>query len=679
MKKFLLFLVIILMVNCKKQDTNLSLPSLFSNDMVIQRESSLKIWGIAKEGTTVKITTSWGFSTKTIADKDNKWEAVIETPPAGGPHYIKIKAGSNSIKLENILSGEVWLASGQSNMEMPLRGWPPTDTILNSENEIKNANYPEIRMFTVKRNVAAYPVDECEGEWKVCTPENAGDFSATAYFFARKLYDELKIPIGIIHSSWGGTPVESWIDPNYLKNDVDFKQIVEEIQNNVEVYKNYEKWIENHQFIDVKATKPNEDPIETMVFYDDILSMEEVNEENFREMELPGLWEKEKSLGQFDGVVWFRKEIEIDDEIADDSILLSLGPIDDRDVTYFNGKVVGKHMKSGEWKIFRSYKIPKDFVRKGKNVIAIKVIDTQGGGGLYGTKDDMFISYKKNNKCTKISLAGTWKYIPVALYRKNKFYLFSLTNYDFWNRPLPSVEIGPYTASVLFNGMIYPLKGLSIKGTIWYQGESNVGREKQYLRIFPMLIESWRKFFSDDSMPFYYVQIAPYKYDGYDLVQSAGIRDVQRRVLNIVPNTGMVVTLDIGNAENIHPANKQDVGERLALWALNKVYKKNEICYSGPLFKGYEIKGKDVYISFEHLCGGLVFKPIDNCTMFEISGADGKYYPAKIRIEDDYIVVSSDRVSKPVNVRYAFKNTSQATLFNKQNLPASTFTTEELK
>jgi len=679
MKKVVFIIIVFIMFSCKKHNTSLVVPSLFSNNMVMQRESSFDLWGYATEGTKIKIKTSWGYRTDCFANNTNKWVAKINTPKAGGPHYIIIKAGANVIKLNNILSGDIWLASGQSNMEMPLRGWPPSDTILNSENEIKNADYPEIRMFTVKRNVSAYPSDECEGEWKVCTPDDAGDFSATAYFFARKLYNELKIPIGIIHSSWGGTPVESWIDPEYLKKDEDFNNIIEKIQNNVNAYKNYENWIEKHKVIEVKASKENEDAIESMVFYDDVLAMEEIDDENWKEMELPGLWEKEPLLGQFDGVVWFRKEFEINDDIDSDSLILNLGPIDDRDVTYFNGKIVGKHMKSGEWKIERIYKIPKDYVKRGKNVIAIRVIDTQGGGGIYGTKENLCLGYKKDNRDKKISLAGVWKYLPVALYRKNKFYLFSLSEYDFWQRPIPEVEIGPYTASVLFNGMIYPLKGLSLKGCIWYQGESNVGRDKQYLRIFPILINSWRKFFKNDSLPFYYVQIAPYKYDGYDLVQSAGIRDVQRRILSIVPNTGMAVTLDIGNVENIHPANKKDVGERLALWALAKVYNKNDVCYSGPLFKNYEINGNKIKISFTNICGGLIFKPFDGQTMFEIAADNGKYYPANVKIEGDCVVVWSDKVNKPANVRYAFRNASIATLFNNQMLPSSTFTTEELK
>ncbi len=443
----------------------LQLNPLFSNHMVLQQKDNVSFWGTYNGTDNIVITTSWGEKAHAQADNMGNWKLKLKTPKAGGPYDINITTKDSTIVLTDVLIGEVWLASGQSNMEMPLEGFLPKEPVNNHLEEIAAANYPTIRFFDVARAIEPTPTTNFTGEWKITRPEDANKFSATAYFFARKLHKKLGIPIGIVSSSWGGTPVESWMSKEKLTSLNEFKKEVAQLTTN--------------------------------------------------------------------------------------------------------------------------------------------------------------------------------------------------TNRD---------SLNSHTPSVLYNGMINPLIPYTLKGAIWYQGESNVGRAQQYLKLFPGMIEDWRERWQND-FPFYFVQIAPYTYGNE---KSPALRDAQRKSLK-TPKTGMAITMDIGLEKSIHPGNKQDVGDRLARLALANDYKK-DIVPSGPLYKSHGIVDNKIYIEFDHIGSGLMAK--NTLSGFEIAGADKQFVKATATIVNNSIEVSSKKISDPKYVRYGWKDYIVGSLYNKEGLPASSFITE---
>ncbi|HYW33772.1 MAG TPA: sialate O-acetylesterase, partial [Balneolaceae bacterium] len=377
------------------------------------------------------------------------------------------------------------------------------------------------------------------------------------------------------------------------------------------------------------------------------------DDSNWDEMQLPTDWEK-AGYPNLDGIMWFRKTVQIPASWKGKTLTLSLGPIDDNDVTWFNGHKVGS---TKGWTIKRSYTVPGRFVKTGENVIAVRVLDTGGNGGIYGKTKLLKLYPAHASTSDTIGLAGKWKYKIGA------------------KKPHAQLISNPNTPTVLYNGMIAPLIPFHIRGVIWYQGESNVGRARQYSRLFPDMIKDWRNHWKEGKFPFYYVQIAPFPY-GSNGKQGAALRDAQRRSLR-VPNTGMVVTMDIGDTTLIHPANKEEVGRRLSLWAMAHVYGKQGLVDSGPLYKSMKVKGPEAVISFTHVDGGLVAKN-GNLKEFEIAGSNGRFVPAQATIQGNKVVVHASDVHHPTAVRYGWKDTAQAYLFNKAGLPASSFTTENL-
>lgn len=649
-------------------DAPLEMPAIFSDNMVLQHSSSVAFWGKGEPGSKVVIETGWETIVKTEVKADSTWLVKVPTVEPGGPYMVTIKNGNQMRNIYDVLLGEVWLGSGQSNMEMPLAGWPPNDTILNSAQTIASADYPMIRMFTVVRNSSAQPLDDVTGSWKVSSPQNAPFFSATAFFFARKLHQELGVPVGIIHSSWGGTPAESWISGKTLQTDADYGNVVEELKKVWPQIEAYNNWLNQHEFISALIDSNGVDPLVGLDLFDAYCTNPDLNTDTWDEINVPSMIEQ-SAIGDLDGAVWFRKEVEIPQEWAGKALTLTLGPIDDRDVTYFNGQRIGGIEEAGFWQAERTYPVPADLVKAGKAVVAVRMIDTQGGGGIYGKPEQIALSDGNQS----ISLAGAWKYRVVGQYREDKMYLLNPETNDFASRPELAVVAGAYTPTALYNAMIAPLTPYTLKGAIWYQGETNVGRSAQYVRLKSMLINDWRTQFENGEMPFYFVQLAPWHNNNVEGSSSAKIRDAQRRTLSIA-HTGMAVTLDIGNVDNIHPANKTDVGERLALWALANDYGK-QIPYSGPLYESFSVEGNKLTLTFSHVDGGLVLK--DQVPgQFELAGDDGVFYPAKAVVEGNQIVLTSPRVAKPVNARYAYKNGSEASLFNGAGLPAASFTTE---
>ena len=650
-----------------EESGKLTLPALFSDHMVLQQKALVTVWGTAGVDQTVVVNGSWGEGVSCQADGEGNWRGQVKTPAYGGPYQLTVSCGGESKTFSDVLIGEVWLASGQSNMEMPLMGWPPSDPIENSDEVIAAADNDAIRFFTVARAARPIPQNNCSGIWQVSKPQTARMFSATAYFFANKLNKTLGMPVGIIHSSWGGTPAEAWISREFIASDNDFETVLADIEANLPEIKALEAWIADKPRISI-AGKQGDEFWGELDFRDQQCAQPGFADSQWPEMDLPQTWEN-GGLKDFDGVVWFRKTIEIPESWAGKDLQLDLGPVDDMDATYLNGTLVGSIQKLGMWQQHRSYRIPAGIVKPGKNVLAVRVIDNQGGGGLFGAAED-FLLKVAGAEGQQLSLAGPWKYLPVAEYQSQVFYLFDVNSREFLSRPKVSVPLSPNTPSFLYNGMIHPLVPYTLKGAIWYQGESNVGRAAQYQRIFPLLIKNWRADWKQGNFPFYFVQIAPWNYgDG----PSQLLREAQFKTLAL-PNTGMAVTLDIGNVNNIHPAQKKEVGERLALWALDKDYGRDMV-YSGPLYKSMTVKNGKIYLSFEHVAGGLS-SPENELSYFEIAGADEVFVKARAVIEGDKVVVWHDQIKEPVAVRYSWGNTTQASLFNKSGLPASSFRTD---
>lgn len=661
--RFILFLLIVGCFSCfPKKNLHIELTPLFSDHMVIQRDRPFHIWGKATAGEEISVSATWANAqqTTTTSDTQGKWSLEMPAPAAGGPYEIYVSIGDSVLTIEDVLVGEVWLASGQSNMEMPLKGWPPRDTINNSAEEIAHADNPEIRMLTVQHAISFSEQEDFTGSWIPCAPEDAAAFSASAYFFARDLYEELGVPIGIIHSSWGGTPAEAWTSKQGLSHLPDFKDS-DLLSLTAEEQRALDHWDE-----DVPAEKLGAMPIAKIDLGDGALKDADFDDNAWESMTLPTLWEK-AAIGQFDGVVWYRTSFEINDLSGEAT--LSLGPIDDMDVVYVNGEQVGSTLAEGQYAVDRVYKIAASILKAGSNSIAIKVLDTGGGGGLYGEATQLFVSTGSE----KVNLAGEWKYLPVAEYRSGMVFKYGVDNVLYQQRPALLSKLSPYTPMTLYNGMIAPIIEYTFQGAIWYQGESNVGRAKQYEALFPEMISDWRSK-AGREFPFYFVQIAPFGYRGNQSNQSAALRDAQRHAL-AAPNTGMVVTLDIGNPMNIHPGNKQAVGSRLALWALSQVYQK-DLIFSGPLPQEATFGEDRVRIRFLYTGKGLVLNPSDQ-PAFELAGADGIFYPAVARIEANRIVVISPKVSSPTAVRYAWSDTAAAVLYNEEGLPASSFLMEE--
>ena len=646
---------------------DLSLPALFGDHMVLQRNKNIVVWGWAEPGQEVAV----HFRNQSVsvqAGKDTRWQIVLKPEDTGGPDSLVVRCGAEKHVYSDVLVGEVWLCSGQSNMEMPLTGFMPGDPIQDSENEIANANYPDLRMFTVKRDVSFEPRDNCSGQWQQCNPQSAGSFSATAYFFGRMLHKELKVPVGLIHSSWGGTPAEAWTDYQHLSKLADFDSALKNVKASSLQVKALDQWLDRlpKRVVDDSA----EDKWSQIDFKDTHLAASGFTDKNWQTMELPTIWETSE-IGQYDGVIWFRKKVDIPAELLSGKLMLELGPIDDMDITYFNGVKIGETQKEGYWKVNRVYEIPENLAQEKDNIIAVRVMDQQGGGGIYGEPGLMKI-YAKNKPEEIISIAGIWKYLPIAEFRGGIFYLFDIDSRQFYQRPELPAALGPYTPTTLYNAMIHPLVPYTIQGAIWYQGESNAGNPKQYTYLFPAMITNWREVWGQGEFPFYYVQIAPYDYGEW--TRSYELRDAQRKTLSLT-NTGMAVTLDIGNPQNIHPADKQDVGKRLALWALAKTYGK-DVVYSGPLYKSIETKGNKIILLFEHADGGLKARE-KGLNHFLVAGADRVFKNAVAQIKGETVVVSSPQVNAPVAVRYLWDNTSAASLFNNAGLPASSFRTDD--
>ena len=642
--QFLLLTIIALPVWAK-----VILPSVITDNMVLQQKTNAALWGKAEAGKKVMITTGWNSQRYTaLANANGDWKLKVSTPAFGGPYIITINDG-DEVKLNNVLIGEVWVCSGQSNMEMPLAGW---GKIFNYEEEIAQAKYPSIRLLQLDHVTSNVPIKEAKvsnNGWAICTPENVAEFSSVAYFFAREIYMKTRIPIGLIHTSWGGTIAEAWISGTTLKTTEDFALATKAIENSAggETKDDFDKKVKEwgNKILTKDAGYTNGQP----AWRSNNISGD------WKTMKLPGLWES-STLPEFDGVVWFKKKIMIPAAMAGKDLTLNLGTIDDNDITWLNGEKVGE---TTGYNVNRKYNIPASLVKEGENELTVRVFDGSGGGGLYDDAGKLFITGSDGQN---ISLAGDWQY-KVGLNLKDV-------------GAAPAQNNGPNRPSVLFNSMINPILNYTIKGAIWYQGESNAGRAYQYRWLFPTLIKDWRKQWGLGDFPFYFVQLANFMKPYVDPEESAWaeLREAQLMALSL-PNTGMAVTIDIGNDVDIHPKNKQDVGKRLALIALAKNYGKT-MPYSGPIYQSQIIDGNKIKVSFKYAEAGLQAKEGSALSGFEIAGADKKFYKATATIVGKDVVVTNSDVAKPTAVRYNWANNPDGNLYNTAGLPASPFRTD---
>ena len=625
---------------------------VFTDNMVLQQQTEVKIWGNATPKKKVTVTTSWNGAVYTaMADEKGAWDVMVDTPSAGGPYTLTFADGKEKTVLENVLIGEVWICSGQSNMEMKMN-----DKVIGYEKDLaESSRYTNVRIFHVDHATSPVPqgvMPVVDGGWRMCSAETLGDFSAAAYYFGRHLNENLDIPVGLIETCWGGTVAEAWTSAEALALMGDFDsqlaklpQIPESVEGRQAMFEeDLAVWTEA-----VKATDPgfkDGEAVWALSGYDD---------SSWQTCRLPDFLQFQgfpSTVGYF----WLRKTVEVPAEWDGHDLKLSLATVDDNDFSYFEGVQVG-HTEGCIYG--RTYTVPGSAVKAGKATVAVRVMDTGGLGGVTGDPSGMYLEGPDGNK---VSLAGEWKFrMAMGMSEAPEF-------------PVNTSNDANYP-SFLYNAMINPLIDFPIAGAIWYQGESNSSRAAQYKDLLPLMINDWREKWGY-AFPFYIAQIANYMnvQTGAEESEWAELREAQLHTLNL-ENTGMAVLIDIGEAMDIHPKNKVDVGVRLALNALAKTYGQH-VPYSGPIYDSYCIEGNTIRLSFDHVDGGLVAKGSDVLEGFYIAGTDHVFHKAEAVIEGDTVVVKCDKVSFPVSVRYAWADNPVCNLYNGAGLPASPFRTD---
>jgi sialate O-acetylesterase len=643
------------------------LPQLIANNMILQRDMKLRLWGWASPGEKVTVDFN-GKRANAVTGADGKWLMELPAMKAGGPYTMTIK-GKNTITLINILLGDVWFCSGQSNMtilmERVKEKYPE---------EVANADFKDIRNFFVPTNadVTKEYDDLPPGKWLPADHQNILSFGAVPYFFAKQLYLKYHVPIGIINSSVGGTPIEAWISAEGFK---DFPNILSQINNYRDTaYMNRinrstsamgrargmggpnaalmrpepDKGISGP----VKWTDPNYVP------------------QNWHKFWMPGYWD-DQGVKDLNGTLYFRKEVDVPASMTGVPAKLFVGRIIDADSTFVNGKFVGNITYQYPP---RRYEVPVGVLKPGKNIIVVKVTNTAGKGGFVPAKN-----YSLNANGQRIDLRGEWTYQVGQV----------LPHINFAAMPrrdaAANVPVTPPARPVnaqnsptgLYNPMVAAAINYRVKGFLWYQGEANSGAAKEYAKYLPALINDWRAKWGEGDIPFLYAQLPNYMEVNYSPSESswAQLRQSQLQTLSL-PNTGMSVEIAEGEWNDIHPLDKKDVGERLALWAEHYSYGAKDLVYSGPIYQSAKIEGNKIILSFTSTGSGLTVKGGGVLNYFSIAGADGIYYWAKAKIEGDKVVVWNDNLPNPVSVRYAWAdNPEGANLYNKEGLPASPFET----
>lgn len=624
------------------------LPQLVSDGMVLQRDTKINIWGWAAVGEKVTVKFN-GKSNQTTADNSGKWTVILNPMKAGGPYQMEITA-SNHIILKDILLGDVWFCSGQSNMtvlmERVKEKYP---------DELKNANYPQIRNFFVPTlaDVTKIHQDLPPGKWAGATAENIMGFAAVPYFFVKKLYKKYHVPIGIINSSVGGTPIQAWISENGFKNLPDYASQLARYKDT-----SFIRQISKPPVINPNNTnivQPDKGLSGPVKWYDASFIAQ-----NWHPFFLPGYWADQGVKG-LNGVVWFRKEINVPASMAGKAAKLFMGRIVDADETYVNGVKVGNITYQYPP---RRYEVPAGLLKPGKNLIVVRATNTFGKGGFVPDK-----RYELTDGTTKIDLRGDWEYQVGQVYpplRRSASDVESGFAFSAQNEP-----------TGLYNTMVAPAIQYNIKGFLWYQGETNTGKPQEYGQLMQALIADWRGKFNQPNASFIYVQLPNFMEAQYSPAESqwAELRQQQLQTL-AVPNTAMAVAIDVGEWNDIHPLNKKDVGERMALAAEKLAYGDTKVVGSGPIYQSAKVEGNKITIIFSSTGSGLIAKGGEELNQFAIAGADKRYVWANAKIEGNQVVVYSSEIPNPKYVRYGWAdNPEGANLYNKEGLPASPFQT----
>ncbi len=625
---------------------NDSLPfvsPMFGDNMVLQRGKENVIWGWSKPGNVIQVEIS-GHTAKATAGADGRWEAHIKPPPVGGPYVVKID-GPQHVELHNVLVGDVWICGGQSNMELPL------SRTRNGAQVISQANDPLIRLYKVQSHAAYSPAAVVQGEWKVCSPDTVaenGGFSAVGYYFARRIQDDIHVPIGLIEDCLGGTPAETWTSPETLHQFKDFDAQLAEMER-------------------LKAKGGPQYGNYIMHWYDDYdpgikgktWAAPDFDDSSWKTVQIPGGF-ADLGVPNDPAVCWFRKEITLPNPLPTGKATLHLGVVERMDTTFINGQWVG----ASAWvENPRAYDLKPGILKPGKNLVTVRVFKTKPNGGFMSSADDLKLVLGDG---TVIPLAGEWKGALSVDARPP--------------HPLPmGFENWPVIPSVLYQGMLEPVAPLAITGAIWYQGEANADRPGQYRTLLPAMISDWRTLFGQGEFPFYIVSLPAFMHH-QDQPGNAGwaeIREAQAIAAANTPNSGLAVTIDTGDPDNIHPADKAIVGQRLALIALAQHYGE-KIPYQGPTFSSMRHLPGALKLRFKHTNGGLVAKD-GKLAEFSVAGKDHKWYWADAKIDGDAVIVSSPDVPDPVAARYAWQSFPNATLYNGAGLPAVPFRTDDWK
>ncbi|HZL43174.1 MAG TPA: sialate O-acetylesterase [Verrucomicrobiae bacterium] len=612
---------------------------IFGDNMVLQRGKPNTFWGWSKPGDVVRVTIA-GHSSRAVTGADGRWQTQIEPPAPGGPYTVSID-GAQHLALHEVLVGDVWLCGGQSNMELPL------SRTRDGTNAIKAADHPEVRFFKVASHPSYSPATVPQGQWKICSPQSVaenGGFSAVAYYFGLRVQQEIHVPIGLVQDCLGGTPAEAWTSQRTLHRLKDFDPQLAEIErlkaNGGPQYGNYiMHWYDDYD-IGLKGQT---------------WSAADLDDSDWKAVQIPGGF-KELGVADVPCVCWFRKVITLP-ELPDGAATIFLGVVEKMDTTWINGHFIG----ASAWvENPRAYKVGKEILHPGKNVVAVRVLKTKPDGGFLSKPGDLRLVLGDK---TVVPLDGEWK---------GKLSVDARPPH-----PLPmGFENWPVMPSVLYQGMLEPLAPLAITGAIWYQGEANADRARQYRTLLPAMIGSWRELFGQGNFPFYIVSLPAFMHHENHPVESwwAELREAQAMSANAVANSALAVTIDTGEPDNIHPQDKEIVGQRLAFCALAQHYDE-KIAYQGPTLKSFERSGGSLKLNFTHTDGGLVAKD-GKLEEFSIAGKDRHWHWAKAVIEGNSIVVSSPEVLEPEAARYAWQSFPSATLYNGAGLPAVPFRTD---
>ena len=620
----------------------LELPRVFADGMVLQRDRPMPVWGQARPGCQVQVALD-GRRASALADATGRWAVTLPAHAAGGPLVLAIDACGERREIGDVLVGEVWLASGQSNME-----WPVAQT-LHAREDIAAAGDPRLRHFKVPKSWAEAPRAQLEGgQWLAASRDTVGGFSAVGYAFARELRRTLQVPVGVIDSTWGGSSIEAWMDAGMLGLDAAA----------------LEAKMRERRAVEAKAEEQVRQRVAAWAPVDpasDAFAGGDVDTSGWATIQVPAPWEAQGYAGM-DGVAWYRTTFELSAAEAAAGIAIGVGQIDDTDTTWVNGRRVGSTVNA--YNLPRVYQVPASALRAGRNVLAVRVQDDGGGGGIMGAPEEIFV---QPAGAAARPLRGPWQFRTATV---------GVSMQDDKNQ----------IDTLLYNAMLHPLQPYALAGVIWYQGETNASEQGayRYRDQFRALIEGWREGFATPELPFLWVQLAPF-HSGGDRMDDQGrvldspwatLRESQSATLAL-PATGQAVITDAGDSNDIHPRDKHTVGQRLARIALHQVYGQQGLAWTGPVYRSSEVRGRELVLHFDHADGALAARD-GVLAGFELAGADGLFHPARARIEGDSVVLQAAGVEHPVMARYGWNDDPEdASLVGRDGLPASPFRTAE--